>query len=774
MNLTLNIKTPSILDKIELNESIDLNILNRLINSNLLQLTRRDKFGIEFDNEKQQLLEISKRVKNNKLKVQYFKAKYNYGRVFPSKALSLGSLRRPIRHTLCHNNYTDIDIENCHPQLLKQICDKNNIAIKYLSEYVNNRPAILLETQNYYNVSRDNAKLLYLILAYYGSFDNWLKEVGAENKPPTEFINNYIKELNIIGVHISNANSNLKKIVQDLEKRNEKGTVVSLYLQDVECKILEVVYKFLIDKKYIHNNNCILCYDGLMIESKYYKPELLNELHDHILNVAGFDLLFTTKSLDKHLLNELPEMQIDETCYESVKLEFEKKVCKISEGVIYAILKDDLTYSYISHDQCNKRFCQLKYTEHGKKECFINRWLKDENMKVYEDMDIYPNESKCPKNIFNLWIPFECERYTNQYEKNQEGLDMYLHLIKVLCNNEQHIFDFVCKWIGQMIVYPEIKTYILTFISNQGAGKNTLIRGLIKMLGSKKVLETTNPKRDIWGDFNGPLMDSFLVNLNELSKKETLEAEGKIKGLITDSTITVNRKGVNQTTIKSYHRFIITTNKDDPISTSNDDRRNLIIRSSDDLINNKDFFDKLYKLLDDDNVIRTIYDHFKNLPDLDKFHKMPIPKTSYQTELKKLSLTPPEQFLIDLCEINESKKELIILDKDFFQMFQDFIVANNIDYDTTPLKLGVRISNLKTNAITPGTKTTQGKTKIFNLNNLRKHFNIHDDIFIDEKTKPINTNTNKPIKTLNINQSSKTKTTKNKLYQSMFELFDEE
>ena len=86
-----------------------------------------------------------------------------------------------------------------------------------------------------------------------------------------------------------------------------------------------------------------------------------------------------------------------------------------------------------------------------------------------------------------------------------------------------------------MLTYPEIKSIIPTFISDEGAGKYTFIRLLMLMLGSKRVLETANPKRDIWGDFNGCLMDAFLINLNELSKKDTLEAEGKIKGLIADS-----------------------------------------------------------------------------------------------------------------------------------------------------------------------------------------------------------------------------------------------
>jgi hypothetical protein len=164
--LTCRGNQPSILNNIELTEHIDINILNCLIYSDLLQLTKSNKFG-NFENEKQQLLEIQKRIKNSKLKVQYRKAKYNYGRVFPVKSLSLGCLRKPIRHTLCNGTYTDLDIENCHPKLLIQYCLANDIQVKYLLQYVENRTKILLETQEYYyDVNRDDAKKLFIILAY--------------------------------------------------------------------------------------------------------------------------------------------------------------------------------------------------------------------------------------------------------------------------------------------------------------------------------------------------------------------------------------------------------------------------------------------------------------------------------------------------------------------------------------------------------------------------------------------------------------------------------
>ncbi len=53
-------------------------------------------------------------------------------------------------------------------------------------------------------------------------------------------------------------------------------------------------------------------------------------------------------------------------------------------------------------------------------------------------------------------------------------------------------------------------------ISDEGAGKTSLIYLLAKFMGGKKVLDTNDPARDVWGNFNSLMMGAFLVNLNEL------------------------------------------------------------------------------------------------------------------------------------------------------------------------------------------------------------------------------------------------------------------
>lgn len=441
------------------------------------------------------------------------------------------------------------------------------------------------------------------------------------------------------------------------------------------------------------------------------------------------------KEINKLVLkcNNVNESEISENeTFEYIVNEFEKTHCKIinksmfikqTDNGIVLIQKSKLliAYEHIGY----KEYVYEKNAKVIKTCSFIPKWLGiNHTIRHYEDMDMYPNMEMCPENIFNLWVPFKCEKYTDEYVKNNDALNIILNHIKILCGNEDEPSDYFIKWIAQMIQYPEDKTICPVFISKEGAGKGTLMLLFKLMLGISKVFETTTPSRDVWGDFNSIMKDAFLVNLNELSRKETVESDGRMKGLITDNSMTINQKGIDAYTIKSYHRFIITTNHEEPISTSNDDRRYLVMRSSDELIGNKEYFAELYALLKDKNVIRTCYDYFKSIPDMDEFGLLHIPKTEYQNDLKSLNVSPIEQWLEFFTRENNDKETLTLSSGRIFELFNDWKEYNKVAYEVSNVKFNLRLTNLKIEGIEKGIPTKKGKTKIFDIAKLKKHFKI--------------------------------------------------
>jgi hypothetical protein len=432
------------------------------------------------------------------------------------------------------------------------------------------------------------------------------------------------------------------------------------------------------------------------------------------------------------------EQELNDTKFLNISKQFEKRHCKIINKSIYIKqTKDDIIFfnekklkeSYkhiICSDIVNKKS--------GKKQPFINNWIEgNKKIRKYEDINIYPPPLQCPSNIFNLWVPFECEKYKNDYIKNEKALQFMLNHIKILCNHEDIIFDYFIKWIGQMIQFPATKSGIMPFfISKEGCGKGSMMRLFEAMIGIKKVIQTSNPKRDITGSFNNLLMNAYLIYFDEV-KASDME-DGPIKQLITEVRQILSIKGGNSSSINSYCRAIGSSQYD--ITTTSDDRRKMIVRCSDELIGNKEYFIKFNEYLDDINVIRTVYDYFKSIPNLDKFHQLKLPCTEYQNNLKEITINPVEQCIMNLVQDNsiQNINNIITMSSDeLFNYYNAFITSQKIEYNLSNIKFTIRLKNLNINGI-DNIRTNKGRFKNIDIIKVKEYYKIDDTIdFVDEE-----------------------------------------
>jgi Family of unknown function (DUF5906) len=753
--LSFNVQPmPSVLDNLTLYEKIDKAVLIKLINSSLLKETFNNKVCRMYANEKAQLMEYLKLMKYNKIAVTYSKNKNNkYGRCNPAKALGLYPIRREIRHTLCADSKVDLDADNCHPVMLNQLCEAEGVNHAQLDRYVKNREEYFTEGMRVYGCTREQIKILMIIYCYGGGIQKWVtvEKVDISKCLPEAVNNNKIVEIpmmkefhdSMAEIHraISMKNPDLCDIViknkkeQDITEFNLFGTVCSFVLQEYEVRVLGCIYSYCVANKIILNGLCVLCADGMMIEKDKYKPELLDIFTDIVRREVGFELKFSKKEmvsgyldiLDKSIIKEEDRVEKDDAdaLFKKMSAEFELThtkilnrslfVKKIDDSVIFMTKKDLLT-SY-EHVQCG-------INRNGNPESFIKRWTTCNNsINVKDDMENYPDVDNCPSNIFNLWTPFAMEKYTDAYEHDTEALNFMLNHIRVLCGNDDLVHNYFVNWIAKMIQQPYKKLPCIVLISDEGAGKGSLMKLLSKMMGDKKVFETSNPSRDVWGHFNELMMDAFLVNLNELEFSETQSAEGKIKALITDTQMTINPKGIKAMKINSYHHYIVTTNNDNSMKSKKGDRRKLISRSSDEFKGNTTYFNKMHKILEDNIVIRTCYDYFKN-HDITGFDETVMPTTEFQDDLKELSVTAPEQWLKDFTIKKRDEQTVELLGSEIYTRFTMWCNTNNKKYDTDPLKLGIKLKNLKIDGLDKGRHTNRGDTKIMNIEKLKKHFNV--------------------------------------------------
>ena len=640
------------------------------------------------------------------------------GRLYCGK--SIQGLSKPVRGFLMKHT-TDIDMINCHPVILKYICDKHNIMCPNLEYYIKNRNTILN------TVGAD----------YKQKFLCSVNSDKSNTNDKYEFLRNFDKECKTIQKQVTSI-SEYKHIVDsvpDTKTYNRIGSAINRIICVYENNILQELIKFIQSK---NMEISVLAFDGLMVYGDYYgNNDLLREMEQYIENkFEGLNMKFDYKRHNDEIKMpddfKIPEKEKELAVangndYESVKIKFEETHCKIINLCLF-VKKFEGRFIFMNKEQLKTSYEHIRYDElvqmkNGttkiERKKFIPKWLEDENILKKDDFGNYPSDLTCPENIYNLWIPFAMEEIID-YEYNVDAVNMFRKHIRILCGNDEVVADYLEKWIGQMIQFPSVKTICPTFISKEGAGKGTLFHIISKMLGTEKVYETANPSRDVWGDFNSLMTRSFLVILDELSKKDTLESEGKIKALITSPSLTINEKNTKSFTITSYHRFAITTNKEEPISTSKDDRRKLIIRCSDELIKNIDYFTEIRKVFDNVDAIKSCYEYFKSIPDLRNFKNIPMPCTEYQNDLKEENKCPISCWIEDYCSQNFDNKEIIrIKSADVFELFKDWCSTNKMAYDVNNMKFGIRLKRLGVDGIVTGIHTKNGNVMSFDFQKIK-------------------------------------------------------
>ena len=313
--LTL-IKRQSVLDGLVLMEVVPLERLKALLKSDLLLL---DWEWDNYSNEKEQIKAYLKNYNKNlgAVSVKYGKPKHKWGRSFPYKSLGLSAIRREVRNTLINGLYYDCDLKNAQPEIIRNLCESNGIPCPMISRYCADRPAILLDIQNHYEVTRDMTKELFIRLCFFGTFDGWKIDNKVQDKKPTEFITLFERELKDIAERFKKVNPTLyetaRKKKEDAGESKENkvlGSFFALFNQEYESRIVESILKYLMNQtdlmKIAGSNNPAGTYeyDGIkLLKSNVDSYEggidaVLELLNKKTLELTGFRLEWSAKTLD--------------------------------------------------------------------------------------------------------------------------------------------------------------------------------------------------------------------------------------------------------------------------------------------------------------------------------------------------------------------------------------------------------------------------------------------------------------------------------------------
>ena len=603
-------------------------------------------------------------VKDGKIEVQYVKTK-QYGRYFIKnpKMRSGCVMWRKVRATLFAETDYDIDIVACHQALLYN-CVKDEGTFKFLKMYVKDKDLIFKSCSikqkciDDFNsrknkkdclTKKDFLKNLVTRFLYGGIEKNWADDFGLD-------IEDYklSKEFNELKKDMDNACSILlnpqnekygdmvvnirKQIIEtEEEKFNEAEVercekdkrlkprkfdianfkvkprkVVSILLQELECRAVMKAFKFLKEKNIIPT---IYCYDGFQVKKDNFNVRYIDEIN-HLMKTNNYGVKFEIKEFvepfSNEELNAIPEPPnyfsqkefVTLISYQQKKLYFETHHKKI-------ISMDG--FVYFDHEGNIKRIKNLRTAYGWIYVDFIDKYAnEDMTIPTWYDWSIYPNDELCPPQVYNTWTGFEVEKKEYDCIEPNGDISNILYHFMVVANFDEKLYEYLLNYYAHIIQRPEVKTNVCLLIQGrQGTGKTTIAELLMKnLLGKKYVFDTPDIEK-ICGRFNGIVQGKILGVLNEATGKDTFGIIDKIKDSITREDVVMEFKGIDPVVIKDYCNYIYTTNNINPVKIDEDDRRFQIIECSDKHKNDKAYFTKLREDMNDKKILKTFYKFLK-------------------------------------------------------------------------------------------------------------------------------------------------------------------
>jgi hypothetical protein len=240
------------------------------------------------------------------------KGKKSHGRLY-AQSFSLQYLPRKIRHTICKNDYYDIDMVNAQPSILLNLCQKYNIYCDRLLQYVNDRKTIIqkiIDGNPTLNITKEEIKMCILIILYGNTILPKFKDIA--------FMVSFLAEIKNITNELKNVYEKdfyVKKILKNIKvEHNINGKFLASLLQDKENEILMAVLEYLNFNNITVNT---LIFDGLMIKKTNLNTPLnLDELNLYIKEKLNYTIYFEIKEMNEAIeipLNEINNIATDKT-----------------------------------------------------------------------------------------------------------------------------------------------------------------------------------------------------------------------------------------------------------------------------------------------------------------------------------------------------------------------------------------------------------------------------------------------------------------------------
>ncbi len=246
-----------------------------------------------------------------------------------------------------------------------------------------------------------------------------------------------------------------------------------------------------------------------------------------------------------------------------------------------------------------------------------------------------------PGNRINLWRGLAVKPKKGSWRM------LLRHIYRVLGGGDPMAGRYIVRWLAWMFqnLNAPAET-VLVFRGEEGAGKGMVARALLKIFGPY-ALPVSDP-RNLIGAFSGHLHYVIFLFIDEAFWAGNAQAEGRLKSLITEETITIEPKYFAPFQARNMLHMIMSSNNDWVVPAGHGARRYAVFKVSDSRVGDFEYFEALKAEMDNGGIEAMLWDLLHL--DLGDWHPRELYKTAALIEQKQHSLRGLEAWIESLLQ----------------------------------------------------------------------------------------------------------------------------
>jgi hypothetical protein len=314
----------------------------------------------------------------------------------------------------------------------------------------------------------------------------------------------------------------------------------------------------------------------------------------------------------------------------------------------------------------NNKFVEIQDKEGNAKLIPVGKWWIGHPERRQAKRIVFAPAGAGP-NIYNLWkgfaaedVPGDCQLFLNHMRDNicaaeptidedptlqpGEAADAATARVSAAINvrvaHEAALYEYMLDWLACMIQKPDRPGHTaLVLCGDKGVGKGFFVKKCGELVG-RHFLQVTNAAH-LTGNFNAHLADTLLLFGDEAFYAHDKKHESVLKGIVTEETLAIERKGIDLQTMPNYLHIMLASNDMHSVPASGNERRFVVYDVASTKMQDSDYFANIAKQWDDGG--KNAFFNMLRHRDISKWHPgKNAPNSDGLARQKQLSLNSME------------------------------------------------------------------------------------------------------------------------------------